>query len=270
MQMQHHFSVPVPVEVAWKALLDPERVAPCMPGATLTRAEGTEFAGTVKVKLGPISLLYKGTGTFTEVDEAARKVVIDASGKDSRGNGTAAATVTATMVAEGGGTAVQVDTDLKVTGKPAQLGRGLISEVGGKILGQFAACLSDRLAGEPAPAAPATSRNGDRSAAEAAAGNGEKAVSAPAEAAGAERTRRPGWRVTSPAGETSWSSTAREEPAERADAVVKGGPVPSEEAIDLLGTAGTPVLKRVVPVAAVVIGLAVVFRLIRRRRRSGK
>ena len=136
MQMQHHFTVPVPVDVAWKALLDPERVAPCMPGATLTKAEGNEFAGSVKVKLGPVTLLYKGTGTFKEVDEAGRRVVIDASGKDSRGNGTASASVTATLQPEGESTAVTVDTDLKVTGKPAQRGRGLISEVGGKILNQ--------------------------------------------------------------------------------------------------------------------------------------
>ena len=154
MQMQHHFTVPVPVDVAWKALLDPERVAPCMPGATLTKAEGNEFAGSVKVKLGPVTLLYKGTGTFKEVDEAGRRVVIDASGKDSRGNGTASASVTATLQPEGESTQVTVDTDLKVTGKPAQLGRGLISEVGGKILNQFATCLAEKLqGGEGAPAA---------------------------------------------------------------------------------------------------------------------
>ena len=91
MQMQHHFTVPAPIDVAWHALLDPERVAPCMPGARLTKAEGDEFAGSVKVKLGPISLMYKGTGAFSTVDADARRVVIDASGKDARGNGTAAA-----------------------------------------------------------------------------------------------------------------------------------------------------------------------------------
>ncbi|QUG99888.1 SRPBCC family protein [Saccharopolyspora erythraea] len=293
MQMQHHFTVPVPVDVAWKALLDPERVAPCMPGATLTKSEGDEFAGTVKVKLGPVSLLYKGTGTFTEVDEAGRRAVIEASGKDSRGNGTAAATVTAVLTAADGGTSVQVDTDLKITGKPAQLGRGLISEVGGKILNQFAGCLSEKLAGEPeAPAEPETSApagetastgdadgvpasepsgssvNGDRSSAARAAGEDAAAASESAQRETAARTRRPGWRVTPPSGEGQWSSTAQETAANRADAVVTGKPMPSDEAIDLLGTAGAPVLKRVAPIAAAVIGLLIVLRLLRRRRRA--
>src|SRR5215216_7018189 len=146
MQLEHSFTVPAPVEVAWQALLDPERVTPCFPGATLTSVEGDEFAGTVKVRLGPISLLYKGTGRFASVDEDARRVVLEAAGKDSRGNGTASATVTATVAGEGSTTTVRAVTDLIITGRPAQLGRGLIGEVGGKILDTFAACLADRLA----------------------------------------------------------------------------------------------------------------------------
>ncbi|TDD49439.1 SRPBCC family protein [Saccharopolyspora elongata] len=253
MQMQHQFSVPVPVDVAWKALLDPERVAPCMPGATLTKAEGNEFAGSVKVKLGPVTLLYKGTGTFKDVDEAARRVVIDASGKDSRGSGTAAATVAAVLTPEGDTTAVTVDTDLKVTGKPAQLGRGLISEVGGKILNQFAANLAKRLT-EEEPAAPA-----EEAEAEAPAASGAAATSADEKAS---------WRVT-PAGshDTAFTSTAKEEPARKADAVVTGGAAPADEAIDLLGTAGAPLLKRLAPVAVAVVVLGFAFRIIRRRRR---
>ncbi|MEV0704443.1 SRPBCC family protein [Saccharopolyspora sp. NPDC050389] len=253
MQMQHQFSVPVPVDVAWKALLDPERVAPCMPGATLTKAEGNEFAGSVKVKLGPVTLLYKGTGTFKEVDEAAHRVVIDASGKDSRGSGTAAATVAAVLKPEGDTTAVTVDTDLKVTGKPAQLGRGLISEVGGKILNQFAANLAKRLT-EEEPAAPAE---------EAAASGGEEKAEPSATA-----EEKASWRVT-PAGshDTAFTSTAKEEPARKADAVVTGGAAPSDEAIDLLGTAGAPLLKRLAPVAVAAVVLGLAFRIIRRRRR---
>jgi carbon monoxide dehydrogenase subunit G len=254
--MQHQFSVPVPVDVAWKALLDPESVAPCMPGATLTKAEGNEFAGSVKVKLGPVTLLYKGTGTFKEVDEAARQVVIDASGKDSRGSGTAAATVTAVLKPEGDTTAVTVDTDLKVTGKPAQLGRGLISEVGGKILNQFAANLAQRLtAEEPAPA-PA------EEAPEKPTASGAEAAAEPSAVA----TEKPAWRVT-PAGsqESAFASTAKEEPSHKADAVVTGAP--SDEAIDLLGTAGAPLLKRLAPVAVAVVVLGLAFRIIRRRRR---
>ena len=155
MQLEHHVSVPAPIDVVWAALLDPERVAPCMPGATLTGVDGDSFTGTMKVKVGPIVLLYKGTGTFTEHDEQARRAVLKADAKDSRGNGTVSATVTITLVEEGDQTAGTVTTDLSITGKPAQFGRGMISDVGGKILEQFAECLSDKLA------APATAPVGE-------------------------------------------------------------------------------------------------------------
>jgi len=150
MQLEHHVWIPAPIDVVWAAVLDPERVAPCMPGATLTGVDGDAFTGTMKVKVGPIVLLYKGSGTFTEHDEQARRAVLKADAKDSRGNGTVSATVTITLTEEGDQTAGTVVTDLSITGKPAQFGRGMISDVGGKILEQFAACLSDKLA---APAA---------------------------------------------------------------------------------------------------------------------
>lgn len=158
MKLDHQFTVPAPLDEVWKAVIDPERVAPCMPGATLTKVEGDSFTGTVKVKMGPISLLYKGSGEFLEKDETAKKVVIKASGKDARGSGTAAATVTLTLTADGQSTEGTVVTDLAITGKPAQFGRGLISEVGGKILDAFVACLSSKLSSsvepEPPPAEP--------------------------------------------------------------------------------------------------------------------
>jgi hypothetical protein len=100
----------------------------------------------VKVKVGPITLLYKGTGTFTEHDEQARRAVLKASAKDTRGNGTVNATVTLTLAEEGDRTSGVVVTDLSITGKPAQFGRGMIADVGGKIIEQFVACLSDKLA----------------------------------------------------------------------------------------------------------------------------
>jgi carbon monoxide dehydrogenase subunit G len=160
--LEHQFVVPAPPEVVWAAVIDPERVAPCMPGATLTAVDGPEFSGGVKVKLGPISLLYKGSGEFLETDEQARRVVIKASGKDSRGNGTASATVTVTLAPEGdSSTKGTVVTDLTVTGKPAQFGRGMIVEVGGKILDTFAACLAGKLdtSGDaPAEETPAVSK----------------------------------------------------------------------------------------------------------------
>lgn len=152
MQLEHRFTVPADIDTVWAALMDPERVAPCMPGATLTEYSGTTFTGTVKVKVGPISLLYKGSGEFVETDEDAHRATIKASGKDSRGNGTATATVTVLLVENGAKTEGEVRTDLAITGKPAQFGRGLISEVGTKILNTFADCLAKKLAPD-APAA---------------------------------------------------------------------------------------------------------------------
>jgi carbon monoxide dehydrogenase subunit G len=160
-RLEHNFEVPVDVQQAWQVLLDIERVVPCMPGATLTSHEGDDFTGTVKVKIGPVSLTYKGKGSFTEVDDAAHRIKIKASGADSRGAGTAAASVTAALVpAETDGhTRVEVVTDLDVTGKAAQFGRGLIGDVSSRLVGQFADCLAGKLAAEPAPAvltAPST------------------------------------------------------------------------------------------------------------------
>jgi len=152
MKLEQNFTVPVPVEQAWEVLLDLHRVAPCMPGATLTSVEGDEFTGNVKVKLGPIMLTYNGKGRLVERDEAARRVVIEASGRDTRSAGTAAATVTAQLVGEGDQTRVDVLTDLSITGKPAQFGRSMISDVSTKLLGQFADCLAGRLAEGGPPA----------------------------------------------------------------------------------------------------------------------
>jgi uncharacterized protein len=146
MQLEHRLSVPAPIDVVWPALLDPQRVAPCVPGATLTGVDGDSFTGTVKVKVGPITLLYKGTGTFAETDEQARRAVLKADAKDTRGNGTVKATVTLTLTEEGDHTTGTVATDLSITGKPAQFGRGMIADVGGKIIEQFSACLSEKLA----------------------------------------------------------------------------------------------------------------------------
>ncbi len=145
MKLEHKFTVPAPIDTVWQALLDPERVAPCMPGATITSVNGAEFAGIVKVRLGPISLQYRGSGRFTETDEAAHRAVVTATGTAAGGQGTVAATVQASLAENGEGTAVTVTTDLTVTGKPAQFGRGLIEDVGGKIIGQFADCLSRSL-----------------------------------------------------------------------------------------------------------------------------
>jgi carbon monoxide dehydrogenase subunit G len=155
MRLEHGFTVPVPVERAWEVLLDLPRIAPCMPGATLTGVDGDTFTGTVKVKLGPIALTYQGKGRFVERDEAARRVVIEAGGKDTRSAGTAAATVTAVLAGAGDTTRVDVTTDLTVTGRPAQFGRGMIADVGAKLIGQFADCVASTLTAAPPEPIPA-------------------------------------------------------------------------------------------------------------------
>src|SRR4051794_9208446 len=152
MELQHTFTVPIGIDAAWAAFTDIERIAPCLPGAVITSVDGDDFEGTAKVKLGPISLLYSGKGSWVSRDDATYSAVLDAQGKDKRGNGTAGATIRAHLEPDGEGTRVVVDTDLKITGRPAQFGRGVIQDVGGKILDQFAACLGERLA-EPAAGA---------------------------------------------------------------------------------------------------------------------
>ncbi|MGW1002587.1 SRPBCC family protein [Streptomyces sp. NPDC002520] len=152
MELHHEFTVPVQVDDAWHALLDIERVAPCLPGATVEEYDGKTVTGSVKVKLGPVTLTYRGTAVFEEQDETAHRLVLQANGREARGQGTARATVTGTLSERDGGTAVSVRTDLTVTGRPAQFGRGVLAEVGDRLVGQFAACLEQRLAEQPAQA----------------------------------------------------------------------------------------------------------------------
>lgn len=251
MELTNTFTIDAPIEKAWEALNTPETIAPCFPGATLTEYEGNTFTGTVKVKLGPISLLYKGTGTYRDRDDSAHRVVIDAKGRDSRGNGTAEATVTGTMEAAGDSTKVTMVTDMKITGRPAQFGRGVISDVADKIIGQFATCVAGKLTTQPAAEPePAAASEPDREPVVAAvsAGGTNGAASAP-----------------SPSGPSLSStpvSAAIPKPVVRST-----GPVKSEiDAIDLLDTAGTPVLKRLVPALGGVLGLALIFLLVRRLR----
>ena len=166
MDLRHQFSVPLGVEETWEHFQDIGALAECFPGATVTGVEDDTFKGTVKVKLGPIALLYTGSGTFVDKDEASHRYVVDAKGKDKRGNGTAGAKVTLSMSeAAPGRTEVEVVTDLAITGKPAQFGRGVMQDVSDKLLGQFVSCLEQRLAAPeepsrsdddaPPPAAPA-------------------------------------------------------------------------------------------------------------------
>lgn len=155
MELRHSFTVPTSPDEAWSLFMDLEQVGGCFPGATVTEVTDEGFSGTVKVKLGPIQLLYTGSGSFVEKDDAARRAVIEAKGKDKRGNGTAGATVTIALEPDGDGTRADVLTDLAVTGKPAQFGRGVMQDVSDKLLGQFIACIERQL-GAPAPLPEAT------------------------------------------------------------------------------------------------------------------
>jgi carbon monoxide dehydrogenase subunit G len=148
MELRHTFTVPASVEDTWAHFMDLEAVGGCFPGATITGVTGDEFAGTVKVKLGPIALLYAGTGRFVERDAATHVARIEAMGKDKRGNGTAGAKVVLTLTPTGEGTACEVVTDLAVTGKPAQFGRGVMQDVSDKLLAAFVECLEVQLAGQ--------------------------------------------------------------------------------------------------------------------------
>ena len=225
MELQHSFSVPVDVDRAWAVLVDIEQVAPCMPGAALDTVDGDEFTGSVKVRLGPIGITYKGKARFVEKDEAAHRAVIDAQGKDARGNGTASATVTATLHPQDDGTRVEVNTDLAITGKPAQFGRGVMVDVGNKLIGQFADCLAGKLAKPAGPAA-----------------DGPAAV-APAA-------------VSGPPPAASQPDTPQTSPEAPAEEVAP---------IDLMASAGPAVLKRLAPVALLLAVLVLVIVLRRRR-----
>ena len=151
MDLRHEFTVPASIDQTWSAFNDIESVAVCFPGAKVTAVEGDTFTGTVKVKLGPIALIYNGTGTFVEKDESEHRMVIDAKGKDKRGNGSAGAHVTATMSEQGTTTRVEVLTDLNITGKPAQFGRGVMEDVSNKLLGQFTDCLEQKVGDTSTP-----------------------------------------------------------------------------------------------------------------------
>ncbi|MDP8978938.1 MAG: SRPBCC family protein [Actinomycetota bacterium] len=155
MQIQDTFTVNLPVEEAWEVLLDVERIAPCMPGAELQETDGEEYRGVVKVKLGAITAQFKGAARFTEVDESEHRAVLRAEGREVRGQGNASATVTATLSeADGDGTEVAIDTDLSITGRVAQFGRGVVADVSTKLLGQFATCLEENLTGSASAAEP--------------------------------------------------------------------------------------------------------------------
>ncbi|MBI2694665.1 SRPBCC family protein [Mycobacterium nebraskense] len=156
MKIANQFTVSAPIDQAWDVLCDLEQVIPLMPGAQLTGHEGEDYSGKVKVKVGPVTSEFSGKVRFVEQDRGQYRAVIDAKGKETRGTGNAAATVTAQLQADGEKTSVAVDTDLKIVGKLAQFGSGMLQQVSEKLLGQFVESLEAKLAAEsvPAPATP--------------------------------------------------------------------------------------------------------------------
>ena len=174
MELNNEFRVAVPAAKTWEVLTDVERVAPCLPGATLLSVDGDEFTGAVKVKVGPITVSYKGDAAFLEKDASAQRVVLKANGKETRGNGNAAAVVTAQLKDEGDATSVVITTDLTISGKAAQFGRGVLADVAGSLIAQFAKSLeADMLGGAPAPAATESVGAAPQTTAAAAAGPGD-------------------------------------------------------------------------------------------------
>jgi uncharacterized protein len=234
MEITDSFRVSTPIDQTWNVLLDLERIAPCMPGAQLQEVEGDEYRGIVKVKVGPITAQYKGAARLAEVDEPNRRVVLDASGRDTRGQGNAKATIVVQMAEDGGGTKVDVHTDLQITGKVAQFGRGVLADVSAKLLDQFVADLEKTVLVDEAPAVDEV------------------------EPAGAEPVTEP----TPVDGDVAAapSKDAPEKPA------VRKIDSPDAQPVDLIETAGTPVAKRVGPILVAIAVLWVLKKLLTRNK----
>jgi len=263
-KLENEFEVPVGVEQAWPVLLDVERITPCLPGAKLDEDRGDgEFAGQMKVKLGPITSTYSGTIKIEEADETEHRAVMRAQARDSRGQGSASATITSTMEAVGTGTKVRVVTDMRVTGPAARMGRGVMQEVSAKLLTQFAECLAaeiSRPAGALEPAAGDARASGTGDAAASQAGQAALLTDA-ADAADAVLT--PGPEVAVPPPPTADPEDAGAEPIPALAAPEEGQG--SEDVLDLGAASRDAVLKRAAPVLVAL--LAVVVALVLRRRR---
>ncbi|MGL5809326.1 MAG: SRPBCC family protein [Nocardioides sp.] len=249
MELSHTFTVPMSVGRTWAHFNDIAALAECFPGAQVTSADGQTFAGSVKVKLGPIALVYNGSGTFVEKDEEAHRFVIDASGKDKRGNGTAGAKITVLMSAGStdtfgtGATKVEVHTDLAITGKPAQFGRGVMQDVSDKLLGQFVVCLEQRLTAEASQMHADASQTHDE-------------ASPMRDDASQLLSEAPATRMES----TDPSAAVTSDP----ELSVPAAPV-QQQSLDL-GKTVLPVLAKAYwkPVAGVVVGLIIVWQVLKR------
>jgi carbon monoxide dehydrogenase subunit G len=251
MKLANEFTVHVPIEQAWKVLTDLEGIAPCLPGAQLTGVDGDVYKGKVKVKVGPVISEFAGTAQFAEKDDAAYRGVIDAKGRDARSAGNAAALITAQLRADGDSTVVNVDTDLKISGKLAQFGSGMIKEVSQKLLGQFVTSLEAKIAadnGAPAarPDAPTATPDAPTAAPDAPL-NGT--VSAP------------GTPLLPPSNAGPVAAVEEPEPVRK-----NGFEAPEPAPLDLMALAGGSIRKRLIPVAigvVVIVAAIVIWRIAR-------
>jgi carbon monoxide dehydrogenase subunit G len=298
MELTHEFEVAVPVAEAWAVLTDVERIAPCLPGAELKEVEGDEYRGVVKVKVGPISASYRGAAHFEELDEATHRAVLKAEGRETRGQGNASATITATLSESGSGTKVQVATDLSITGKVAQFGRGVLADVSGKLLDQFVQnletmVLAPNAAGEAGEAKGASEAGEAKGASEAGEAGKAKGASEAGEANGASEAGEAKGAGeagkganTEPTVADTGPEAADPEPAAadidaKNDAAEPEDEAPSKptvrqiqaaaaEPVDLMSVAGPSVFKRALPFASIagaLVLLRIVVYALRRRKK---
>ena len=236
MDLNSTFEVARPIDEAWAVLTDLERIAPCLPGAQLTEVEGDDYRGFVKVKVGPITAQFKGAANFVERNDQDHKAVLSGKGRDTRGAGNASALITAKLEAVSDSiTRVNVDTDIKITGKFAQFGRGVMADVSANLMDQFAQNLAEMLAEAPSDDLSETEQ---------------------AESEHPEASTEGG---TTASGTTASEATAPSGGARKID-------MPEPEAIDLIGAAGAPLMKRIATLAAVVVAFLLLRRLLRRSR----
>ena len=254
-ELNNSFEVDAPIDEAWKILNDVPAIAPCLPGAQLQEIDGEEYKGIVKVKVGPIKAKYKGVATFVETDEAAGRIVLGAAGRDSNGQGEAKAVITAQLVeAAGNRTLVEVSTDLAITGKVASFARGVMADVSAKLMDQFAKNLAEMLE-ESGSDAPETSSNGST----------DPALDAlKADPFAMKEAPEPAEQSEAPAAAKKPPQVARS--AGTSPGSYGAPDIPEPEAIDLLETAGSPLIKRIIPPVVGLILLALVIRMLRRRR----
>ena len=266
MKITEEFTVSVPVDQAWEVLTDLADIAPCMPGAQLTGFDAGVYQGKVRIKVGPVISEFAGTARFAEKDDNAHRAVIDARGKDSRGAGNASAMITAGLRADGDRTVVSVDTDLKISGKVAQFGSGMIKQVSEKLLGQFVECLESKLAAGLLQAAdpPAEEEESPSpSPVEATAPSASSSASAPSASSNGPAPSAPSAPV-----EAVPPSAPVEAPAAAAASPrhAVAAPIRTEQpaALDLMQLAGGSIAKRLVPVLAGIVVIVVIIYLLAR------